>query len=294
MDWRALPSLNSLRAFAAVAETKSLSKAGRQLNVTHAAVSQQVRALEAHFGCTLVVREGRGVALTPEGEQRFQGVQSGFEKILATVELLLGANAERPLNVSTTPTFAVSWLMPRISDFRNKYPDVELSINPTAEVVSIEPGGVDLAIRYGAGNWPGLQSEMLVVSNYVVVGATCLVGDAPDFKPEDLLQFPWLQELGTNELAIWLKEQGVVPNKKLNISNLPGYMILDGVRRGYGITAMSKIFVQSEIEAGTLRVLFEDIRSEGSGYHIVSRPGIQREPAKAFIRWLRSMRDEQA
>ncbi|TYC63233.1 LysR family transcriptional regulator [Rhodobacterales bacterium] len=289
MDWRAMPSLHSLRAFAAVAETKNLSAAGRQLNVTHAAVSQQVRALEAHFGCALIAREGRGVALTPEGEQLNRGVQSGFETILETVEHMMGSNAERPLNVSTTPTFAVSWLMPRISDFRCKHPEIQLSINPTAEVVDMEPGGVDLCIRYGPGQWSGLETELLVASNYVVVGARCLVGDAPDFKPEDLLQFPWLQELGTNELAIWLNGQGVVPDKKLNVTHLPGYLILDGLRRGYGITAMSRVFLQSEIEAGTLRVLFEDLKSEG--YHIVTRPGIQRQPARDFIRWLRSMRD---
>lgn len=294
MDWRLMPSLNSLRAFAAVAETGNFTAAGRQLNVTHAAISQQVRALESHLDCPLVVRDGRGVALTPEGRQLFQGVQSGFERIMEAVEILTGSNAERPLSVSTTPTFAVSWLMPRISDFRNRHPAVELSINPTAEVIPLEPGGIDLSIRYGAGHWSGLDSEMLVPSNYVVVGATCLVGNRPDFKPEDLLQFPWLQELGTNEVALWLKSQGVVPDKKLNISNLPGYMVLDGVRRGHGITAMSRFFLRSEIEAGTLRVLFEDIKAESAGYYIVTRPGIQREPAKAFLSWLRSMREEQA
>ncbi|WP_208995036.1 LysR family transcriptional regulator [Roseibium hamelinense] len=278
----------SLRAFGAVAQTKSLSAAGRELNVTHAAISQQIKSLEAHLGLLLVQREGRGVALTPEGLKLSEGLNEGFSRIAETIEALSKANANRPLSITMTPTFAVSWLMPRISDFREKHPDIELMLNPTASLVTLEPGGVDLAIRYGDGDWPGLEAELLLPSNYVVVGATCLVGDAPAFKPQDLLQFPWLQELGINELSLWLQQNGVVAETRPNVTELPGYMILDGVRRGHGITVMPKVFVLSEVEAGTLRVLFEDIRSEGSGYYIVSRPGVIRPPAKTFISWLRA------
>lgn len=285
-----MPSLNSLRAFAAVAETQSLSGAGRELNVTHAAVSQQIRNLEGHLGVQLIRREGRGIVLTGEGEQLYQAVHSGFEIISTTLDELSGEEENRPLSITTTPTFAVGWLMPRISDFRAKHPDIDLVVNPSPDLVPLEPGGVDLAIRYGNGSWPGLEADLLVPSNYVIVGASCLVGMQASFDPEELLQFPWLQEFGTNEIALWLERQGVVPCSKLNVSHLPGYMILDGVRRGAGITAMAKVFVQSEIEAGNVRVLFEDLREGGTGYHLVTRPGVHRPPLKAFLSWARSMR----
>lgn len=293
MDWRSLPSLNSLKAFVAVAETQSLSGAGRELNVTHAAVSQQIRSLEAFLGMQLVVREGRGVALTPEGAQLFDGVSSGFDTIRETLDDLLQDDIARPLNITMTPSFAISWLMPRINDFRLKHPDVELMLNPSAEVVEFRPGGIDLAIRFGAGNWPNLDAELFLPTNFAVVGANCLIGDRTIEKPEDLLDFPWLQEYGTNELAVWMERQGVVPTGKLNITHLPGYMVLEGLRRGDGISATAKTFIEPDIEAGNLTVLFEEGVYPGTGYHLVTRPGVKRPPLKAFLSWMRSMRAEQ-
>ncbi|WP_422376071.1 LysR family transcriptional regulator [Roseibium sp.] len=292
MDWRALPSLNALRAFAVVAETRSFSAAGRELNVTHAAVSQQIRGLETFLGFQLVVREGRGVALTPEGDRLFDGLSSGFDIIRDTVDELLQEDVARPLNITMTPSFAISWLMPRINDFRLKHPEIELMLNPTAQVVELRPGGVDLAIRFGNGDWPGFDSELFLTTNFAVVGASCLIGDRKIEKPEDLLQFPWLSEYGTNELAIWMERQGVVPKGKLNITHLPGYMVLEGVRRGEGISATAKTFIEADVAAGSMQVLFEEGVNPGTGYHLVTRPGIKRPPLKAFLNWMRSMRPE--
>jgi len=290
MDWRGLPSLNSLKTFAVVAETKSLSAAGRELNVTHAAISQQVKSLENFLGLQLVVREGRGIALTPEGTQLYQGLSSGFETIRDTVDELLSEDIARPLNITVTPSFAISWLMPRINDFRLKHPEIELMINPTAEVVELKPGGVDLAVRFGKGDWPGLESELFICTNFAVVGAKCLIGDKRIDKPEDILEFPWLSEYGTNELAVWMERQGVVPCGKLNITHLPGYMVLEGVRRGEGISATAKMFIETDIEAGNLQVLFEEGVYPGTGYHLVTRPGVKRPPLKAFMSWMRTLK----
>jgi len=292
MDWRSLPPLNSLKVFAVVAETRSLSAAGRELNVTHAAVSQQVRSLENFMGLQLVVREGRGIALTPEGEQLYSGLSGGFEAILETVDGLLKEDTARPLNITMTPTFAVSWLMPRINDFRLNNPDIELMLNPTAEVMELKPGGVDLAIRFGMGDWSGLESELLLPTTFAVVGANCLIGDKTIENPEDILEFPWLQEYGTNELAIWMEEQGVVPKGKLNITHLPGYMVLEGLRRGDGISATAMAFIKPDVQSGSLRVLFEDTVRPGTGYYMLTRPGVVRPPLKKFLSWLRAMRDE--
>lgn len=292
MDWRSLPSLNSLKTFAAVAETKSLSAAGRELNVTHAAISQQVKSLENFLGLQLVVREGRGIVLSPEGEQLFEGLSRGFEAILETLDELLREDIARPLNITVTPSFAVSWLMPRINDFRLKHPDIELMLNPTAEVVELKPGGVDLAIRFGKGDWPGFESELFICTNFAVVGASCLIGDKRIEKPEDILEFPWLSEYGTNELTIWMERQGVVPTGKLNITHLPGYMVLEGVRRGEGISATAKMFLEADIATGNLKVLFEEGVYPGTGYHLVTRPGLKRPPLKAFMSWLRTLRPD--
>ena len=244
------------------------------------------------MGLQLVVREGRGVTLTPEGEQLYSGLSGGFETIRETVDGLLKEDTARPLNITMTPSFAVSWLMPRINDFRLKHPDIELMLNPTAEVVELKPGGVDLAIRFGGGNWPGLESELLLATNFVVVGANRLIGGKTIDSLEDILQFPWLQEYGTNELAIWMEEQGVMPKGKLNITHLPGYMVLEGLRRGDGISATARAFIEPDVAAGNLRVLFEDTVRPGAGYYLLTRPGVMRPPLKKLVTWLRAMRDE--
>lgn len=292
MNWRSLPPVNSLKVFAVVAESRSLSAAGRELNVTHAAVSQQIRNLEKFLGKELVVREGRGVGLTADGELLFKGLRDGFSVIMDAVETLQQEDKSRPLHITMTPSFAVSWLMPRINDFRLQNPDIELVLDPTAQVVDMKPGGVDLAIRFGNGDWVGLESELLLPTNFAVVGASCLIGDKVIASPEDILEFHWLQEFGTNELAIWLERQGVVPTNKLNVTHLPGYMVLEGLRRGDGISATAKAFIEADIASGTLQVLFEDGYYPGTGYHMVTRPGLKRPPLKAFMRWLRAMQAE--
>jgi LysR family glycine cleavage system transcriptional activator len=202
------------------------------------------------------------------------------------VDALADTGSVRPLQVTMTPAFAVSWLMPRISDFRLQHPDIELMLNPTAEVVALAPGGVDVAIRFGDGKWKGLDAEPLLPTTFAIVAARSLVGDREFVDPEQLIDYPWLQELGTNELSLWLERQGVIAPGKLDITHLPGYMVLDGLRRGDGVTASARKFLEADIAAGNLRVLFEDARP-GSGYYIVTRHGAMRPPLKVFVSWLR-------
>jgi LysR family transcriptional regulator, glycine cleavage system transcriptional activator len=286
MDWRAMPSLTALRAFAALAATGSFTAAGAALNVSHAAVSQQVRALEDRLGVTLVRRDGRRVALTADGARLAATLDGAFLSIRRAVAELTGADAARPLQVTTTPSFAVSWLMPRISDFRHRHPEIELMLNPTVEIIELAPGGVDVAIRFGEGTWTGLRSELLFETSFVVVGARSLIGDRDITAPEQLLDLPWLQELGTNEISNWLRGRGVLSPKTENVTHLPGYMVLEGMRAGEGITSTARVFVERDVAEGRLVVLFEDLHPT-TGYYIVTRPGVMRPPLKAFVAWLR-------
>lgn len=262
------------------------------MNVTHAAVSQQVRGLESELGAELVQRQGRGVALTAEGELLAQSLAKGFSEIQDGVERLASSGAMRALNISPTPTFAAHWLMARIPDFKREYPETELILNPTGQVVDLQPGGVDMSIRFGEGDWPGVEVELLMPTDYVVVGATSLVGEDKIYEPSELQDFPWLIELGTNELATWLEKQGVVPRTNLNLTQMPGYMVSDSLRRGMGITVTGRMFVEAEIQAGSLRVLFEEVRSGRSGYYLVRRPGVMRPPLKNFCTWIKRMARE--
>ena len=147
----ALPSLAALRAFEAAARTGSLSAAGRELNVTHAAVGQQVRRLEAELGRRLLRREGRGVATTEDGARLAAGLAAGFGAIRRALAAFAAEDAARPLRLTTTPNFAANFLMPRMGAFRRAHPEVALRLDPTPALSEIGPEGAELAVRYGEG-----------------------------------------------------------------------------------------------------------------------------------------------
>jgi len=293
MSLRSLPPLARLRAFAALAETGSMSAAGDLLNVSHAAISQQVRALETHLGLQLVEKDGKGVALTVQGARLGQTLRDGFAAMAREIDDLTGRDADRPLQITTTPMFATAWLMPRIGGFREAHPDIDLMLNPSAGVVSLEPGGIDVAIRFGKGDWPGLVSEPLLRTDFVIAAARSLVKGRNVSRPDDLLKFPWLQEIGTTETNDWLKARGVTAGRVKSLTQLPGNLLLDGLRGGQGIVAATRAFIEADVARGDVVVLFEG-DDRGFGYFLLHRPGVLRPPAKAFAGWLRRQAKDEA
>lgn len=283
-----LPPLTSLRAFDAAARHLGFSAAGRELNVTHAAVSQQVRRLEAELGLTLVERHGRGLRLTEAGGRLAAGLEQGFAGLRAAVEAVRREARRRPLRVTMTHSFAVTWLMPRLGAFRAAHPEVELMLHPSAESVDLARDGFDLAIRYGRGGWAGLECEPLVRSRFVVVAEAGLLAGRAIGEAGDLLDLPWLQELGTEELQLWLASRGVAVGEKQDVLHLPGHMVLQALREGQGVACMSRVLVEAELESGRLVVLFEDEDDGDTGYYLVRRPGPVREALQVFIDWLRA------
>lgn len=294
MNWQDLPSLTALRAFAALAETGGLTQAGRALNVSHAAVSQQMRVLEDRLGTTLVTREGRSLALTPAGSELARALASAFGEIEAAVAALTGLDRTRPLQISVTPTFAASWLMPRLPDFQRAHPQIDLMINPTAALVPLAPGGIDVAIRFGRGGWAGLTVEPLVPTDIAVVASPSLLAGRRIDDPAALLDLPWLEEAGTSEVTNWLARRGIGAGQRVRLTQLPGNLVLDALRRGDGVSAaVPRVFVEEDIAAGRLTVLFEE-HEPGVGYHVVTRPGVARPPLRAFLAWLRRQRSAPA
>ena len=286
MDWRDLPPLSALRAFSAFVETGNLVKAGTALGVSHGAISQQLRGLEEHLDVALLDRSGRALRLTPEGEKLGEALHAGFGGMIEAVQEITGVQDARPLHISTTPTFAASWLMPRLPQFRAQYPDVDLMLNPTPEVVALSSDGIDVALRYGKGVWQGMEAEMLLCSSMVVIGAPSLVGpgELPDVKA--LAELPWLEEYGTTEASRWLEEQGIDRGPRRGWMRLPGNLLLDAARDGQGVAVVVRAFAEGDIAAGRLVALMEQ-EPGSAGYYIVTRPGVQRPALRNFIKWLR-------
>jgi LysR family glycine cleavage system transcriptional activator len=293
MRWTDMPPLTALRAFAVLAETGSASRAGAALNVSHAAISQHVRTLEDRLHVKLVRRAGRGLALTAEGQALADALLGAFGDMCAALDALTAQEADRPLQITTTPNFTANWLMPRLADFRARNPDVELMINPSPGLTRVGPDGFDVAIRFGNGDWPGLSVQPLVMSSIVILAARDLIGDRRIDSPSDLLDLPWLQELGTVEVTAWLTRHGVTETRVRNMTHLPGNYILEAIRRGDGISATARAFAEDDIKSGRILVLYEDV-TPGTGYHIVTAPGVMRPSVKAFTAWLRRQARGQA
>lgn len=289
MAWSDLPSFSSLRAFAAVAETDSYSKAGALLNVTQAAISQQVKSLETRLGITLVVRVGRGIALTTEGARLARDLNKGFAAIREGIEALTGADAARPVQITTSPAFAAEWLMPRIPEFQRLHPEITLMLNPSADIMELNPGGIDLAIRFRDSRRAGNGDTPFLVSDAVVIGTPSLVGNRTYNDPAALMEMPWLEELGTNGVADWFDRRGVTVDRPLMISQLPGNLIMQAVRRGDGITHTLRTFFKDEIQSGRI----VELHSEPAFaiFYVVTAPGATRPAVKTFLSWLEGKSD---
>ena len=283
INWRSLPPLSALRAFAAFAQAGGLEQAGARIGVTHAAISQQIRALEAHLGLTLVERGGRRLALTAQGRKLADTLDASFAAIATTLAELTSTDASKPLRITTTTTFAGGWLMPRLADFRARHPGIDLVIDPSPDLRAIGPEA-DIGIRYGTGDWPGLASHLLLRSGVIVVAAPSLVPQDAPTAPENLANLPWLQELGTTEATAFLAKHGVLRGPGAGMISLPGNLLLDAARDGQGVAIVVRDFVAADLAAGRLRLLYEDDGDEG--YHLVTRPGTRHPALQIFCAWL--------
>ncbi|MBD3763795.1 MAG: LysR family transcriptional regulator [Rhodobacterales bacterium] len=287
MDWRRMPPLTALRAFEATARLSGFSQAARELNVTHAAVAQQVRALEDHLGQSLVRREGRALVLTEAGSRLAQALGEGFSTIQAGVEALQAGQAERPVRISLTTAFAAQWLMPRLRDFWDKHPDIGLSLHPDPHVVDLRREGMDLAIRFGNGQWPGLDSRFLTSARLVIVGTPDLTGGRSDLTADEMSALPWIISEDWPELPDWLAAQGIRPDPDLVAAFPTEDLALAAARQGLGLMVESMALVEDDLDTGRL-VLVRDGAEALPGYFIVTPQGPQRPAVKRFLAWLRA------
>lgn len=287
ISWSSFPSLTSLRAFEAAARLQSFSLAARDLNVTHAAVAQQVRGLEEHLGRELIFRQGRGLALTAEGARLAQGLAEGFRILGAAVDEVANAAPGAPVRVTLTPAFAAQWLMPRLKSFWSAHPEVPISLHPEKRVVDLRREGIDLAIRFGNGKWPGLEAEFLTAAEYVIVGAPSLLGDRQNLTNAELSAMPWVIEQDWPEALSWLRSFGLRPDA-MNISYIPTEeLALSAARQGYGLHVEAAALMEHEVETGTLRVVGR-VQDDSLAYYLVTRPGPKRPEIKTFIKWLKA------
>lgn len=287
IDWKHMPALTALRAFAATAREGGFSAAARRLNVTHAAVQQQVRALEADLGVALVWRDGRALHLTPEGERLAAALSDGFLIIQTAVEGLRTHHAERPLTVTLPPAFAAEWLMPRLARFWKRHPEIALSLLPEQRVLDLREAGANLGIRFGNGHWPGVTAEYLTAAPQVVVAAPELLGGRKKLSLREMSTMPWIREGDWPEQMQLLESIGLKP-AALKFVDFPNEeLALSAAREGIGLHLETEALIEEDVRLGWL-VKIRELNDESLGYYIIRPPGPLSEPARIFIDWLKA------
>lgn len=279
--WRDLPPLSMLRAFDATARAGSFAEAGRALNVTHAAVTQAVRALEAELGVTLVRRAGRTVALTEAGERLARSLGEGFGAIETGLADLRRSEARRTVRVTTTTFIAETHVMPRLPEFWAKHPGVEVAMSPSTSSVDLLPEGYDMAIRAFDDAWsepPGLEIHPLIRT---AILAIC----APSLAAMDLTDLPWLDDPGSTWCKDQLRKAGMDPEKLRTVNLGSPHLEMSAARQGLGAMIATEIICKADLEAGRLVVLPLQGLPEVT-YAAVLPKGPRRPAVEAFAGWL--------
>jgi LysR family glycine cleavage system transcriptional activator len=207
---RRLPPLNALKAFEAAARHESFTRAAEELFVTQGAVSHQVKALEAQLGVKLFNRERQRLVITEAGRQYLTTLRDAFDRIAVGTERLLQRQTSGALTVSTSPDFAAKWLVNRLGRFAEEHPSIDLRVSATLHHVDFAREDVDLAVRHGDGNWPGLDVVRLSTEQlFPVCSPKLLVGRNRLAKPADVLRFPLIHVDDRKDWARWLDAVGV-------------------------------------------------------------------------------------
>lgn len=292
---RELPPLNALRAFEAAGRHLSLTKAARELHVTAAAVSHQVRGLEDYLGLKLFRRVGNSLLLTDAGQTCLPGLGEGFDRLAGAIERLEQHDARGPLQLSVAPAFASKWLVPRLERFDAAQPDIDVRISASLEVVELDREGFDAAIRLGRGSYPGLEAYELFAESVVPMCSQVLIeGPRPLRAPADLRHQVLLHDdsLGFERAApdwpMWLKAAGV---KGVDASRGPHFSHPDHAMQaamdGAGVVLGWRTLATEDVAAGRLVVPFDVALPMGLGFYFVcSQLASERPKIVAFRDWL--------
>ncbi|AYN22457.1 transcriptional regulator GcvA [Alcaligenes aquatilis] len=282
--------LQALRVFTEVGRHGSIKLAAQALGVTSGAVSQQIRLLEDRLGVTLFVRSHHKMSLSETGEQVYPVLLTAFDQIEQAMHTLDATKQRKTLTISTVPSFAASWLIPRLADFKQQHPDIEIRVEASPTLVDLRRDNVDIAIRHGLGVYPGLQAEPLMAPVLLPVASPALLKDKPAIQePADCLEWPLLQDADRADWALWLSAHGVKDDARADRGTAfeDDYLLIRGAIAGLGLALIPQEYAQDEIAAGRLVQVLDKPWPTRFAYYLVTLPDTtQRAEVRAFSDWI--------
>lgn len=297
-DW--LPSLNALRAFETVSRHLNYRQAAEELRVTPAAVKQLVGKLEDTLGTPLVERDGRGLALTQAGAAGRDGLAAAFSQIERAVEKMRATDRRRRLIVSVEPSFATAWLVPRLEGFRAGNTEIDVLIDSSLQIVDLERGGADIAIRFGDTPDDALVAHRLFDEELCAFCSPALLQDRPGpLKLEDLGSVTLLHwDLSQLDWAAatrkwmgwpqWLARVGaghVTPGEGIRFRDYN--LAVQAAIAGQGVILGSLPVLRGLVEAGLLVSAFPESVVTDIGYDLViTETALARPEVARFVDWI--------
>jgi len=291
---RPLPPLNALKAFESAGRHLSFTKAAVELHVTPAAISHQVKALEKILEVQLFSRQTRALRLTDAGQAALPTIGQGFDKLAQGVEQIRALCESGLLTISVSPSFGAMWLVPRLEHFRRRHPDIEIRIDGTDRLVDLARDDADVAIRYGAGGYNGVQVDCLFSQlNTPVCSPALLNGEHPLGQPDDLrhhtlLHIDWKDAEAS--WRMWLLAAGL---HDINPTRGPRFtmetMAVQAALDGHGVALVPDILVADDLASGRLVRPFDPSLSTPLtfSYYLLSAKNSPTQPkVAAFREWL--------
>ena len=292
---RKLPPVKALLSFEAAARNVSFSEAAKELNVTRVAVSRQVRHLEEYLGLKLFMRGQSSVELTRAGGRLSRVVSNGFQAIIEEIEAIEKTSDDRLITIATSAGVSTYWLMPVIGRYREIDPMVDFRLMVSYDLINLVQSGVDIAIRYGEGNWSGTQSQLLQRQMvFPACSQSFMTKYGPFGKLEDLLQVPLLDyESALDQSSFWpnyFRDMGASMSGSPRMSSYQSYInFVQAVLEGQGVGLVGPPLMQQFMESGVLvKALAVDPLPQ-RGYYLCQPTGVTPSDAvREFHQWLQS------
>lgn len=284
-----LPALRALQVFEAAARHLSYSRAAEDLFLTQSAVSHQIKALEAELGTRLFRRAGRAMLLTSDGQRFYTHIRDGLASFSKGVATLRAGSGPQTLNISATPSFAAGWLVPRLSDFYYRHPDVDVNLRATTALADFDRDDVDLALRYGPGRWPGMHAEKLLSADVFPVCSPRYRGGKLPANPTDLLRGVLLHVAGAPSWDEWFKSANVTLEAPLHGPRFSDYVLaVQAAERGQGVLLGREAFVAEKLAERQLVRLMRKLPSLRTfDYYIVYPQGLDLpRKSRVFRDWM--------
>lgn len=282
--------LLALRAFVEVGQRGSIKSAADGLHVTPGAVSQQIRLLEERVSVALFTRERQGLRLTEAGARVYPELLQAFAQIESSMQALERLRARQTLTVSTMAGFAASWLVPRLGRFNALHPGIEVRVEASAAVVDLQRSHVDVALRHGLGEYPGLDVRPLMAPVLVPVARPGLLAPGLDIRqPADCLRHPLLHDIERADWPLWLAAHGVATDATAQAGTAyeDDFLLIRAAEAGQGLALVPREYAREEIAAGRLVQVLDHPWPARFAYYVVTRPGATRRPeVGAFVDWV--------